>query len=274
MTDIAKPNRKFSMGGVLYTVFGLWLGLNLILMLFGQVMTVIEGMKYGSLVQLIFNQIVPNTVALIKYALSTLAVAAFGVCLLLKVHSKLLAVFPAIKLVLCLWDLVAVVINFFVGIVQTFLMGGNMIQAVQSALTRNIISVAIEALVWALLIVLILVNCSKKRDAESKGKLKLLAWFLPVLVIAAFAVGIAEFGVTDLITKFVYAQLYGSGIVHISYFSAISNLLILASRFMALGAIQRIVPVIDIALWIIPTGVSALGAFFAARWIADPFNRK
>ena len=267
----ATCEKRFSLGGALCILTGLAIGGVTLLRFLGygyEMFTFFRSFFWGFDLEEGFERLfawfppifwINVCVNIIGYAVSgigALLFVAFGIMLLLKVHSKVLAVFPIASLILMGFTLFktlyVIVINALDIVTRgTLFYATGLVSIITSFLSLPVALVTAAA--WVLLTVLIFANCKKDRTSADGGKLTVFGWIIP----AAFALS-SLMTVGNTVLSFLL-QIVGSLFFNTGIYRNLLQTLVSGVGGFAWGIVAMV--------------LYAVTFFFVSRWIIDPFEK-
>lgn len=292
-----KPAKKFAIGGILvlaYTLICFFARADRDLQFLFNLSLISKG---TDALLFEFNTFIYTGIELLLFITELILLAVFGALLLAKVHSRLLAVIPALNVLLCgasflnecaydvcnqfflRWFGVDSTVAEFIhhisyGLDNLFHILSELISYLIAFALWNCIEVVPHIICWGLLLLVILLNCSKKRTADDKGRLSAFAWILPPLW---FVAGCSA-TVGALLTVVVERLIYGYTVLHYSYFRDtlvrwLERIIYSAQPIMNHPA-QFLFLILDIIAAAALALFCAVTMFFVIRWIVSPYKKK
>ncbi len=173
-----KVRRRPSVGGIFCIAVALYMLVAALVDFAGGAWSTLEFFRYNSEISFeygLYRLVEPVGNALISGA-NGLALLLFGILLVARVHSKLLVLYPVLKVVLVFGSLGYSV----VGSIWWLLMFGTVKSFPIFNYSVSFVFTVILAAMWVLAAVAVLKNCQKDRSPSDEGKMAFMRWLLPV----------------------------------------------------------------------------------------------
>jgi hypothetical protein len=237
-----KSRKKVSIGGVLCLIIGAAItvsALNGVLMYFvhtANTITLYVKLLFGTLtVETLFeflfgdyssiasSIIFRNGINLLSQltnvtisCISAISFIVFGIMILLKKHSKSLVFFPIVQLSISVFNLITTCGSIVFSVLTPLITGNvhitNLYTIIFGSGILNVIPLLLTAAGYALLLILILINCNKNRSDENGGKLKSLTILIPVCIAGPSVLSLCNIivsGVVQIIMSLFFLTRFG-----------------------------------------------------------------